>query len=290
MTSDMPTRTGNGVHERDDGQAVLTGPALKLFDHIDELVKRWAATEGAEDYLFPVTLRGGDAYRMGYVESFPHLLTFPVAIDGTEENVRRFTARQTESGQFSLTDVRTRTPKHVLSHAACSHFYPLFGNSDVDGPRLLTTRSTCFRSEAQFVSLQRQRCFTMREVVCIGTAADTDKFLDHWHTRVDTLAKTLGLPMTIENATDPFFGDSENTKYIMQKVDPVKFEMMYADELAIGSLNNHRDYFGLRYDIRTAGETAHTACVAFGLERWIYAILDHAGPHASNWPDLRGLD
>ncbi len=290
MTNKTSSPIGEGVYERSDGQAVLAGPALELFESMDSLIRRWATASGASDYRFPVTLRSEDARRMGFVDSFPHLLTFPVALDEAPDNVRRFAAAQAEDGAFRLTDIRTRPPQHILSHAACSHFYPMFGQSEIDGSMLLTTRSNCFRNETHFISLQRQWCFTMREVVCIGTAADTEGFLDDWRRRVETLLRTLGLPVRLETATDPFFGAADNPKYVMQKVDPVKLEIVYGDELAIGSLNNHRDHFGVRYDIRSSGETAHSACVAFGLERWVYAILDHAGPDPSAWPDLDTLE
>jgi hypothetical protein len=35
------------------------------------------------------------------------------------------------------------------------------------------------------------------------------------------------------------------------------------------------------------GAPAHSACVAFGIERWLFAIVDRHGLDPSGWPDLR---
>jgi hypothetical protein len=70
----------------------------------------------------------------------------------------------------------------------------------------------------------------------------------------------------------------------MQRLQPNKQELVFDQRLAIGSANNHRNYFGEAFDIRVNGELAHSACVAFGVERWVAAILDQFGPHCGDWP------
>ena len=98
--------------------------------------------------------------------------------------------------------------------------------------------------------------------------------------------RRLGLPVEFETATDPFFNPSQNPKYLMQRLDPVKHEMIFDGHLAIGSVNFHRNYFGEAFGIERAGEQAFSGCVAFGLERWIFAILSHFGPNPAAWPNL----
>jgi hypothetical protein len=87
-------------------------------------------------------------------------------------------------------------------------------------------------------------------------------------------------------ATDPFFNPSSNPKYLAQRLDPVKTEMVYGGDLAIGSVNFHRNYFGETFAIERGGEPAFSGCVAFGLERWLYAFTDHFGPNPTDWPAL----
>jgi hypothetical protein len=72
----------------------------------------------------------------------------------------------------------------------------------------------------------------------------------------------------------------------MQKLDPVKTEMVFENRLAIGSVNFHRNYFGEAFDIQCGGEAAFSGCVAFGVERWIAAWLSTFGPQSGDWPAL----
>ncbi len=66
--------------------------------------------------------------------------------------------------------------------------------------------------------------------------------------------------------------------------------MVFDQRLAVGSVNLHRNYFGEAFEISRNGISACSACVAFGLERWIAAILDHFGEKPEQWPvDLIGV-
>jgi hypothetical protein len=57
-------------------------------------------------------------------------------------------------------------------------------------------------------------------------------------------------------------------------VAPTKRELCLADGLAIASINRHRSFFGEAYDIRYGNEPARSACIAFGIERWLFALLE----------------
>ncbi len=51
------------------------------------------------------------------------------------------------------------------------------------------------------------------------------------------------------------------------------------------SFNDHRDLFGRAWAIETeAGDTAHTACVGFGVERLTFALFRHHGFTLGDWP------
>jgi hypothetical protein len=49
-------------------------------------------------------------------------------------------------------------------------------------------------------------------------------------------------------------------------------------EIAIASLNLHRNFFGERLSIAFDGQPAFTSCVGFGLERWLWARERVAAP------------
>ena len=152
---------------------------------------------------------------------------------------------------------------------------------------LSSTHATCHRHEEYYEPLQRQWNFGMREIVCIGTADEVKEFLESYEAKVNDLVSAAGIDIDWEDATDPFFNPSKNPKYLAQKLDPVKKEMIYEGKLAIGSTNFHRNYFGEAFNITAGGEDAFSGCVAFGLERWMYAILKQFGTSPESWPDLR---
>jgi hypothetical protein len=124
----------------------------------------------------------------------------------------------------------------------------------------------------------------MREVVCIGTADEVKGFLAQYKQLMTEKFVQLGLDISWEIATDPFFDPGENPKFIMQQIDPVKEEMIYQKNLSIGSVNFHKNYFGETFAIERDGEPAFSGCVAFGMERWIYAIVTRYGIDAAKWP------
>jgi hypothetical protein len=50
------------------------------------------------------------------------------------------------------------------------------------------------------------------------------------------------------------------------------------------SFNYHQDLFGGLYGINIDGETAHTGCVGFGMERVTLALLKTHGLDPIKWP------
>ena len=109
----------------------------------------------------------------------------------------------------------------------------------------------------------------MREIVFIGEMEPVTRALGLARGRVHDLAGALGVETRLENAMDPFF-DPNSTRAVTQKMFPTKQEMVYGDDLAISSSNFHRNFFGQRFNISSVdGQTAYTACIGMGLERWI---------------------
>jgi hypothetical protein len=65
------------------------------------------------------------------------------------------------------------------------------------------------------------------------------------------------------------------------------FQLPYRGEaLAASSFNLHRDFYTSVYDTRRAdGSLAESACMGFGLERWLYGFLSQKGLDRSGWPE-----
>lgn len=271
-----------------NGLTAFTGVKLQLFQQLERLYLSWAAECDAVDYQFPVMIPARELNKIGYFKSFPHHLTFPVGLDSDHQNLADFVARDVmdASGVISMDGSRCAPIQDVLAPAACYHFYANFQGQELDAPLYLTTRATCFRKEVKYTPLRRQWSFSMRELVCIGTSAEVGAFLDDRRGKVEQFFKDIGLPISWDGATDPFFNPSANPKYLAQKLDPVKTEMVFGGDLAIGSVNFHRNYFGEAFKISRNGEDAYSGCVAFGVERWICAFLTHFGEDPAHWPNL----
>jgi seryl-tRNA synthetase len=288
-----PTIAGvEGLGWMDNGQAVLSGPLLALADRLDRLFSRLASRWDAAELRFPTFIPAVELDRVDYFRSFPQLATFPACLSEDDANLDRFTARPPVSDDGAVRLAAIGPVRDVLTPAACYHLYVHHKGQRFDGPRYFTTRNTCFRRESHYLPLERQWSFTMREIVCMGTGPEARAFLDEAEAAVDVLVGRLGLPVDWSVATDPFFRASANPSYLMQQVDPTKRELLFEGRLAIGSVNLHHDHFGRAYGIvRETGQDAepvHTACVAFGIERWLAAFVRHFGAE-EHWPALDDL-
>jgi hypothetical protein len=142
----------------------------------------------------------------------------------------------------------------------------------------VTVLGRCFRREERYQGLRRLLGFHMREVVALGRRAFTERHLAAFDARITAFCDALGLPVRKEAASDPFY-DRQGQRALLQRLSPVKHEFI-VDDLAIASLNVHRNFFGERCDISLAGEPVSTSCAAFGLERWLSVLRDRYG----DWP------
>ncbi|MFN2505499.1 MAG: hypothetical protein ABR540_14940 [Acidimicrobiales bacterium] len=281
-----PLKDVPGLTWMANGQSVLSGPLLALADRLDRRFLSLAARWEAAELRFPTFLSASELERIDWFRAFPQLATFPVSLDADEANLDRFTGADPidAAGLVQLTDLAPI--RDVLTPAACYHLYAHHRGQRFDGPRYFTVRCTCFRRESHYVPLERQWSFTMREIVCMGTADETRSFLEGAAAELDRLVAGIALPLRWEHASDPFFRPSQNPQYLMQQVDPTKYELMFDDRLAIASTNLHHDHFGRAFDIERDGEPVRTACIAFGIERWVAAFLHCFGSDATAWPGL----
>lgn len=282
----------HGMEWMANGQATIFEPLLGLADRLDRRFVDLSARWQADELRFGAFIAAAELERVDYFRSFPHLATFPACLDAGQDNLARFT-----DGEPVATDGRVRLSglapvRDVLTPAACYHLYVHHRGQRFDRPRYFTTKATCFRRETHYRPLERQWSFTMREIVCMGTAAEAEAFLHDATAAVDDLVAEIGLRVDWTLATDPFFRPSENPRYLMQRVDPTKHELVFEDRLAIASKNLHHDHFGRAFSIERAGAPppgsapVHTACVAFGIERWLAAFVRQFGPDEVGWPEV----
>lgn len=273
-----------GLHWNEAGYAALSGRLAGRFQELDRVFLAWAEELGADDHRFPSLIALSDLKPLAYLRSFPHLATFATTLADDDQSLRDFADAHGESDSAPVDGEAGQ----LLTPAACYHFYPRLQDRSLDGDLYLTTCCACHRREEHYLPLERQWCFHMRELVCIGTREAVDAFVSHCSERIEDLVSRLQIPTRWQSATDPFFDPLRDPKALAQMVEPVKQELVLDDEgaLAIGSINRHRSFFGECYGIRRDGEPAWSACVAFGLERWLAALSRQHGDDPEAWPAL----
>jgi seryl-tRNA synthetase len=248
-----------------------------VAEAIDRRFLKLAASFGAEPEAYGPLLPVEELRKIDYFSAFPHLVMFPSSAEPADENLREFAARNGAEAQGPLATTVNAPVHSVLAPAACYAVYMAHGGTqNAVTPRNVTVRGTCFRRERIFEPLVRQSAFSMREIVHFGDEESVRSFLARARHEALKIAAEWGLSPTLEVATDPFFDPARSPKYLHARLFPSKEELI-EDGVAIGSFNNHRSFFGKAFDIRKGDLPVHTACVAFGIERWVAAIAKSHG-------------
>jgi seryl-tRNA synthetase len=271
-----------------DGVYARTALYEDVVERLAALISRHREPE-TEVLRFPPVMNRAHLEKSGYLKSFPNLLGCVCGLHGSEREidaaVSRFDAGGDWTNSLSPADL-------VLSPAACYPVYPIAasrGPVPANGWRF-DVAADCFRREPSR-HLDRLQSFRMREYVCIGSPDRASAFRERWMKRAQDIASDLGLTFTVDYASDPFFGRVGQMKAVSQKQQALKFELLVplrSEEekpTACMSFNYHLDHFGVAWGIQDAdGAPAHTACVAFGMDRLAVAMFQTHGKDVARWP------
>jgi seryl-tRNA synthetase len=271
-----------------DGVYGLDARFETVVQAVDDLVTREGADDGAERVRFPPVMPMGQLERGGYLKNFPHLAGTVHCFEGDErdhrEMMRRIEAGEDWSDTQAASDI-------AMTPAACYPVYPMLaarGPLPADGA-LIDVLSWCFRHEPS-KQPTRLQTFRMREYLKVGTPQPIVDFRHAWLGRGTAMIESLELPYHVEAANDAFFGRVGQFMADNQKTQELKFELQIPindgePPTACMSFNHHLEHFGELWEIRTAdGALAHSACVAWGLERLAIALFRHHGFDIEQWP------
>jgi seryl-tRNA synthetase len=270
-----------------DGIYARTAIFEQVVNGLTTLISRYREPD-TEVLRFPPVMSRRQLEKSGYLKSFPHFLGCVSCLAGPEADIRasveRYEAGEDWTSGLSAADL-------VLSPAACYPIYPLVASrGDVPaGGLMFDVACDCFRREPSKM-LDRLQSFRMREYVCVGTPKQIEEFRGRWMKRAESFAGQLGLSYSIDQASDPFFGRGGKLMAMSQVEHALKFELLVpvhsAEEpTACMSFNYHRDHFGTAWNLRdAAGQTAHTGCVAFGIDRLALALFATHGVDLPQWP------
>jgi len=280
-------RSDGSLWEVAPGVVGLRGPVVLLLSEIEAALADLARAETPNEWRAPTGVSFQTLERAQYFASFPQWLTAASHLSG-DATVLEGIARATSPAAAARSSL---SPADVaLPPAVCYNTYAALADSVIASPTLMTAQGTCWRHEGdRTFPLERGWAFTMREIVCLGSERDVKEFLDRSAARVTALERALGIEADLEAASDPFFAPTARGRAVLQRIKGLKQELVFrfADgrPLAIASFNNHELFFGEAFAISLSdGKPAWTGCVAFGLERWLLAVLAIYGLDPRHWP------
>jgi len=270
-----------------DGVYARTALYEDLVERLTAFISR-QRDRRAEILRFPPVMSREQLEKSGYLKSFPNLLGCVCALHGTEAEIRAAAERYEAGGEWTAA---LAPAELVLSPAACYPVYPLAARRGAVPPEglLFDVAAECFRREPSR-AIDRLQSFRMREFVRIGSPEEILAFRQQWMERAQDLAAQLALPCKLDAASDPFFGRVGQVMAVSQLQQSLKFELLIpyyagAKPTACMSFNYHRDQFGVIWGLQDqTGATAHTGCVAFGMERLAVALFCIHGLELAQWP------
>jgi hypothetical protein len=286
VTSTQTVRTWFDARVESDGRATFGPVSTRLAADLDRSFARWGESAGATPMTYPPLVPVADLAELDYFDNFPHLVSLAAPLEPAKLGAGPLTDGVADgvadgAADGAIPPAALAPAALALPSATCYSVYlDLRGRVLGPEPTRVTTVTTCFRREAKYEGLRRMFGFRMREIVCVGTRDDVLDHLAGFKTRILGFTERIGLPVTVEAATDPFF-DPNGARTVMQKLFPVKEEFLFGGDLAIASVNFHRNFFGEKCRIGLPdGSAAFTGCVAFGIERWLAALGEHFGGDA----------
>lgn len=257
-----------------------------IVERFDAYVTRMGGHGSAEVIHFPPVINRAAYARLDHMESFPDLMGSVHSFMGGE-SAHAGMLRKKEEGKDWTGDLDPT--RLMMVPAACYSLYPTATGTLPEEGRLVDIRSFVFRHEPS-EDPARMQIFRMREYVRLGSPAQALEHRNRWIEKAGNILRSLGLDAKAVVANDPFFGRGGRMMAATQKEQNLKYELvapicLEEKQTALASCNYHQDHFGKLFGIVTQdGESAHSACMGFGMERVALALFKAHGFAPASWP------
>ncbi len=247
-----------------DQQYFYSQKHVKLFHGLDRYFSSLVSNLGADEQIYPSLLPKKFLEKIDYFNSFPHV------------GLR---------AQPLLSNIDST---NFLPSAVCYHlFHHLEGKDISQRNSIFTSVGRCYRQEEEY-HYARLAAFTMREIIVIGEPAYVTKTLEILSNRILDFARQTFKNVYFEKAADPFYLPSAKGQKLYQQLKNLKQELLVKFEhdkpVAISSCNQHERFFSRKLDIRSKGKYFHSGCLAFGIDRWVWAICKQHSQMPQKWP------
>jgi seryl-tRNA synthetase len=258
-------------------------------DALEARITAEARRRGAIKLRFPPVLPRRQMEMTGYLGNMPHLAGTIFSFDGSEAEAQEQAQRAARHEDWSEFQSQTEV---TLMPAACYPVYPAIAQRSPLPPGGLFVDAGAawvFRHEPSLDPARRQ-IFHQHELVRIGEPDAVLEWRAEWAQRGLELLRSLGLDASLDQANDPFFGRRGRMLAANQRAQDLKLELLVPiagpEPTACASFNHHLEHFGQTFGITLSdGATAHTACLGFGHERIVLALLATHGLDPDRWPE-----
>ncbi|CAM2011563.1 hypothetical protein [Acanthopleuribacter pedis] len=272
------------------------GALMALYRFFEHRFLRLSQEFEAEQHHYPVMLPLQILHEVSYFSHFPQQVLccahLPDDLPVLESAAH---AAANHAGTLSPEFYsQLAPPKLALKPAVCLPSYSAMrGHRLAEGEtRVITMQNHVFRRECTTgFSPARLWDFQVRDIVFFGAYADLRRLRQTAMERTMDLCRELDLSAEMELANDPFFLEESRDKIMYQRLGEVKYELSLAvphreKPVAASSFNLHRGFYTSIYDIGRGEEgKAESACMGFGLERWLYGFVAQKGLDPDKWPD-----
>ncbi|SDF91426.1 tRNA synthetase class II core domain (G, H, P, S and T) [Fontibacillus panacisegetis] len=261
---------------------------MHIENAVRNMTRKIANKMNADLRRYPSTIPLSVLQKCNYTESFPQNLymisQFPHQLKELE------TVRQRGIDQNN-----TQLSGDALSPAVCFHCYEEMSNKRIITPAIFAIEGNCFRHEAKWrLAKHRIREFTMIELVFFGAPQEVEDVRTSIMNQVWEVFNEIGLTGSIATASDPFYFSEDAEKGQFQILSDMKYELevnIKSDKenknFSIASFNNVRESLAHKFNVKGVNnEVIHSGCVAFGVDRWVYALLATYGNKLEKWPSV----
>lgn len=278
-----------------DGQVVLGDKLIRLRKNLDKKFMEMGIEYDVCELSLPTFMPKSFFEKNWYFLQYPNHIVFPMTLEENSQVINSFKdSVNPKTGKVEEIKPYLGNTKEVLSPATCFHIHNFIEEhpETLDKYRHFTAVSNCFRYEStNTFTIERTNTFHMRELVFYGPEKEVDSILENYGRVLAEMLNKWKIKGLALDANDPFYMRMlpEGTDYYLPKVKKweIRLELPYSNsDMACASFNRHGNFF-----LKNAGAITDdkkdwvSGCMAFGLERWIWAILCQHGTDIDKWPE-----